>query len=140
MARQEEDTGPVRGPLMQRGTLSRGAIAGGIVLLLLGGLAWMRADDRPDSPLDHYRRMGLTAGPLALQRDLLAEFPPGTDPSPVVRRLEGLGFTCRPAEARWSCLRVERGEGRSVWQAEVALGLKDGALDGLEARFAEEIR
>jgi hypothetical protein len=139
MAR-DEDTGPVRGPLLQKGTLSRGAIAGGIVLLVLGGIAWMRSDERPDSPLDAYRRMGLTAGPGRLQRDLLAAFPPGTDPSPVVRRLEGLGFTCNPAEARWSCLRAERSEGRSVWRAEVVLGLKDGALDGLEAQFREEAR
>ena len=44
MARHDEDTGPVRGPLLQKGTLSRGAIAGGIVLLVLGGIAWMRSE------------------------------------------------------------------------------------------------
>ena len=139
MARNE-DTAPTRGPLLERGTLSRGAVAGALGLLVIGGIGWMRAEDRPAPPLDAYRRMGLTAGPAALRRDLLAEFPPGTDPAPAVRRLEGLGFACTPGAARWSCLRSERAEGRSVWQAEVGLGLTDGALGGVEARFREETR
>lgn len=139
MAR-EQDTAPEPGPLLQRGTLSRGAIAGGIGLLVLGGFAWMRAEDRPEPPLDPYRRMGLVAGPSALQRDLLAEFPLGSAPSPLLGRLEELGFTCSPGAARWSCLRAERIEGRQVWQAEVVLDLKDGALGGLEAQFREAAR
>ena len=140
MARQEEDTGPVRGPLLQRGTLSRGTIACGIGLLVLGAIAWIRADDRPDQPLDIYRHMGLTAGPPALRRDLLAEFPAGGSPAPLVRRLEGMGFTCRPAEAAWTCLHVARGEGRGVWEAEVTLALTAEAMTGLETRFREASR
>ncbi|WP_431270662.1 hypothetical protein [Dankookia sp. P2] len=77
---REEDTGPAPGSLLQRGTLSRGAIAGVIGLAVLGGIAWLRADDRPEPPLDAYRRMGLTAGPPALRRDLLAEFPSAARP------------------------------------------------------------
>lgn len=134
MAR-DEDTGPQPGPLMQKGTLSRGAVAGGLLLVLLGALAWMRADDRPARPLDPYRRMGLVAGPAALQRDLLAEYPLGTALPPLLRRLDGLGFACTPGEAGWTCLRAEHGEGRRVWEAEVVLGPRDGALARLEARF-----
>jgi hypothetical protein len=140
MARREEDTAPVRGPLLQRGTLSRGAVAGGIGLLVLGGIAWIRADDRPEPPLEAYRRMGLAAGPPALQRDLLAAFPPGGAAAPVIRRLEGMGFTCRPAEAAWTCLHVARGDGRSVWEAEVTLTLAGEAAGGLETRFREATR
>jgi hypothetical protein len=140
MRRREEDTGPVRGPLLQKGTLSRGAVAGGIGLLVLGGIAWLRADDRPEPPLDRYRRLGLTAGPPALQRDLLAAFPPGTDPAPVVRRLDGMGFTCRPAEAGWTCQHLARGEGRAVWEAEVTLTLASDALSDLAVRFRESTR
>ncbi|TDH63772.1 hypothetical protein E2C06_05445 [Dankookia rubra] len=137
---REEDTGPAPGPLLQRGTLSRGAVAGGIGLLALGGLAWLRADNRPEPPLEAYRRMGLTAGPPALRRDLLVEFPAGSAPAPLVRRLEGLGFACRPAEAAWTCLHVAHGEGRAVWEAEVTLRLAEVALAGLEVRFREAAR
>ena len=141
MARREEDTAPpVRGPLLQPGTLSRGAVAGGIGLAMLGAVAWLWADRRPDPPLDAYRRMGLTAGPPALRRDLLAEFPAGGSVAPVIRRLEGLGFTCRPAEAAWTCLHVARGEGRGVWEAEVTLTLVAEALGGLETRFRKATR
>ena len=140
MARREEDTGPVRGPLLQKGTLSRGAVAAGIGLMVLGGIAWIRADDRPDPPLEAYRRMGLTAGPPALRRDLLAEFPAGGAAAPLIRRLEGMGFTCRPAEAAWTCLHVARAEGRGVWEAEVTLSLAGQAMTGLETRFREATR
>jgi hypothetical protein len=141
MARKAEDTGPPGGgPLLQPGTLSRGAIAGVIGLAVLGGIAWMRADDRPEAPLDAYRRMGLTAGPPALRRDLLAEFPAGGSAVPLIRHLEGLGFTCRPAGAAWTCLHVARGEGRGVWEAEVTLVLAAEAMTGLETRFREATR
>jgi len=140
MARNEDGGPSIGGPLLQPGTLSRGAIAGAVVLLLLGGVAWMRSDDRPDQPLDLYRRMGLTAGPRALERALETEFPPGGPPEPVVRRLEGKGFTCRPAEAGWQCLHEARAEGRQVWLAEVTLGLTEEALTGLAAQFRTETR
>jgi hypothetical protein len=140
MARQEEDTGPVRGPLLQAGTLSRGAVAGGIGLAVLGAVAWLWADRRPEPPLDTYRRMGLTAGPPALRRDLLAEFPAGSPAAPVIRRLEGMGFTCRPADTAWTCQHVARTEGRGVWEAEVTLALTGAAVTGLEAHFREATR
>jgi hypothetical protein len=140
MARQDDTGPPTGGALLQAGTLSRGAIAGVIGLAVLGGIAWMRADDRPDLPLDAFRRMGLTAGPPALQRDLLAAFPAGGSAVPVIRRLEGLGFTCRPAEATWTCLHVARGEGRGVWEAEVTLTLAGETMTGLETRFREATR
>jgi hypothetical protein len=84
--------------------------------------------------------MGLTAGPPALRRDLLAEFPPGGSPAPVLRRLEGMGFTCRPATNAWACLHAARGEGRAVWEAEVTVTQAGDALGGLDARFRETAR
>ncbi len=140
MARNEDGGPSIGGPLLQPGTLPRGAFAGAIVLLALGGIAWLSSDDRPDTPLEPYRRMGLTAGPLALQRDLLAAFPPGSAAAPVVRRLEAMGFTCRPAESGWQCLHEAHGEGRRTWQAEVTLSLTEEAVTGLAAQFRTETR
>ena len=140
MARNEDGGPSIGGPLLQAGTLSRAAIAGAFVLLALGAVAWLRSDDRPEQPLDPYRRMGLTAGPAALERDLLAEFPTGGAPAPVVRRLEAMGFACRPADEAWQCLHEARGEGRSTWQAEVTLSQTEEAVTGLTAQFRTETR
>ena len=140
MARQDDSGPPTGGPLLQAGTLSRGAIAGVIGLAVLGGIAWLRADDRPEPPLEAYRRMGLTAGPPALRRDLLAEFPAGGPVTPILSRLEAMGFACRPAEAAWTCLHAARTEGRGVWEAEVTLRVSGDAMTELETRLRETTR
>ena len=140
MAREEQPAAATTGAGLQPGTLLRGGLAGAILVAAVGLVAWLGMDSRPDLPLDPYRRMGVTAGAAALQRDLLAEFPPGTPPARLVRKLEGMGLTCRPAATGWDCLQAAQGEGRRIWQAEVTVGLAAGAISLVAARFKEETR
>jgi hypothetical protein len=137
MARQMAETSATTGLGLQRETLVRGGLVGLLLVLAVGGIAWLGADPAPPSPLEGYRRMGPAAGGAALQRDLLREFPPGTPPAPLVRRLEGMGFACLSGEEGWRCTHAAPGEDRRVWRAELVLGLEDGALARLAARLTE---
>jgi hypothetical protein len=137
MARQEEPAPATTGTGLQGGTLLRGAVAGGVVALAIGAFAWLNADDRPASPLQPYWRLGQEGGAAALRRNLLADVPLGAPPAPLVLRLEGMGFTCRPAEAGWQCRHLAPGEGRRVWRATVELGLAGGVLAQLAVHMTE---
>lgn len=140
MARRDTQTTATTGLGLQPETLWRGALVGIVLLAALAGIAWLASDRAPASPLDSYRRMGGTAGAAALQRDLLAEFPPGTPAVPVVRRLEGMGFTCLPAGEGWRCGHAAPSEGRRLFRTEVTLDLAGGATTGIRARMFEDTR
>ena len=140
MARNEREIGATSGADLQSGTLLRGAIAAVVLCGVLGGVAWMMFDTRRDAPLDAYRRQGAIAGPIALQRDLNSEFPPGTAAAPVVRRLETLGFACLMMETSWHCTQAAPDQGRRIWRAAVTISLDQEVTKAIEVRFSAESR
>ncbi len=91
--------GPVRGFGWEPGTMRKAALVGGVLLALLGLLTWGLHEPAAKGPLADYARLGASAGAEAMQRDLLAGFPPGTQLSPLVQRLGALGLRCAPSEA-----------------------------------------
>lgn len=140
MARNEREIGATSGAGLQSGTLLRGGIAALVLCGVLGGVAWLTLDPRRDAPLEAYRRQGASAGPVALQRDLAAEFPMGTAAAPIVRRLESLGFTCLMLETSWHCTQAAPDEGRRIWRAAVTISLDQDVTRAIEVRFSEEAR
>ena len=89
--------GPVRGVGWEPGTMRKAAVVGGALLALLGLGTWAVHEPAAKGPLEGYARLGVPAGAEAMQRDLLAAFPPGTAVQPLVQRLEMQGLRCRPA-------------------------------------------
>jgi hypothetical protein len=140
MARQKAETTATTGLGLSRDTLLRAALAGGVLLLGVGLVAWM-GGERKEAPMEPYRRLGSTAGPIALQHDLQARFPSGTPIVPVIRHLEGEGFGCAPQGVAWRCTyAAPRAETRRIWRAEVTLTVDRDATSAIAVRFLAEVR
>jgi len=94
----EPGGGPVRGVGWEPGTMRKAALVAAVLLALLGLGTWGLHEPAAKGPLEAYARLGANAGAEALQRDLLAGFPPGTPLPPLVQRLERQGMRCGPPE------------------------------------------
>jgi hypothetical protein len=88
--------GPSRGFGWEPGTMRKAALVGGVLLGLLGAGAWMLNEPAAKGPLAGYARLGVPAGADAMQRDLLAGFPPGSSVQPLVQHLGQQGLRCGP--------------------------------------------
>ncbi|MDO9711333.1 hypothetical protein [Paracraurococcus lichenis] len=141
MARERADTTATTGLGLSRGTLLRAALAGGVLLAAVGGIAWLGGERKAAGPLETYRRLGSTAGAAALERDLRAQFPTGTPAAPLIRHLESQGFACSPQGAAWRCTHAAPGaETGRIWRAEVTIAVERETVSGVTARFSDAIR
>ena len=77
--------------------MRKAGLVAGVLLGLLGLATWGLHEPAAKGPLAGYARLGASAGAEALQRDLLAAFPPGAQLQPLVQRLEAQGLRCGPA-------------------------------------------
>lgn len=113
-----------------------GLVAGALALVVAGG-AWLFHEPRAKGPLDAYLRLGTSTGAAALQRDLVAEFPPGA-PFPALRgRLQALGLACQPAAepGAWRCQAWLLQPSGIRMRVEVVPRLVADRLLGLEVAF-----
>ncbi len=85
--------------------MRKAALVGAVLLALLGMGAWLLHEPTAKGPLAGYARLGSSAGATAMQRDLLAEFPPGSPLPPLVQRLAAQGLRCAPSEGAIGTLR-----------------------------------
>ncbi len=88
--------GPARGFGWEPGTMRKASLVGGVLLGLLGLVTWALHEPAAKGPLAGYARLGVPAGAEAMQRDLLAGFPPGSPVQPLVQRLDQQGLRCGP--------------------------------------------
>jgi len=126
---------------MQPGTIRRAAILGGMILVLLAGVAWLWPDLKPVTPLETYLRQGTRQATELLQRDVDRLSPRGADPGPAVQRLGTLGFTCAaPAGAagEWNCTMRRPLENRQMLSMEVILRVERGNVTETTARIWEQ--
>lgn len=106
---------------LQPGTWWRAAVVAVLLVVLVAVVASVIGSDSPPPPLERYIRQGATQGPLALQQDLAAAFPPGSAPVPLLLRLSELGFNCLGGPTGWACNASLRGSGRSLRRVEVII-------------------
>ena len=90
--------GAARGFGWEPGTMRKAALVGAVLLGLLGLGTWAVHEPTAKGPLADYARLGVPAGAEAMQRDLLAGFPPGSQLPPLMQRLEAQGLRCAPSE------------------------------------------
>ena len=110
---------------MQQGTLPRAAIFGAGIFGVVATIAWFGFSQEATPPFDAYLRQGPAGAAAALKRDLQAEFPSGSQVSPLIRRLEGLGMGCSlasEARAQWDCSLTVRVEARRSLQLRATIG------------------
>ncbi|MCX8133287.1 MAG: hypothetical protein N3D18_04885 [Roseococcus sp.] len=137
----EPEPTPRRGPLLQKGTLSRALLMFGLLALGVLFIAWVWPDRRPESEVERYLRRGQTAGAEAMRRELLRLSPPGSDSGPAIQHLIALGFACAaPASGagEWHCTHRRPDRGRRLAVLEARIRLEGGMAAGITVQFREE--
>ena len=135
-----EPTISYSGLAVQEGTLPRAMILGAGILALVGVAAWFGFTRDVTPPLDAYLRRGPEGAAMTLRRDLQAEFPSGSQVSPLIRRLEGLGLACTLAaesRAQWDCAIMVRTEARRSLQLRVTIGTFGDTIVALDTTATE---
>ena len=141
MTRVEPETAPVPDVgTLQSGTLPRAALLAGGVLLVLGVVAFFfTGSTSAKPPLDRYIRLGPSGGATQLRQDLLAEYPEGGQVTPLLIRLEHLGFACRPGlddHPTWACVAQVQRDRSSLTRIEADVTGPAERLQSLTTRIA----
>lgn len=135
-----EPPGHDSGMAVQQGTLPRAAIVGAGILGVVAIIAWFGFSGNATPPMDHYLRQGPAGAAAALKRDLQAEFPAGSQVSPLIRKLEGLGMGCTLApesRAQWDCSLTVRAEARRSLQLRATIGTVGDKVVALDTTATE---
>lgn len=133
-------TGTYSGTAVQQGTLPRAALVGAGILGVVAILAWFGFSGNATPPMDHYLRQGPAAAAAALKRDLQAEFPSGSQVTPLIRKLEGLGMGCSlssEASTQWDCSLTVRVETRRSLQLRATIGTFGDKIVALDTAAIE---
>jgi hypothetical protein len=135
-----EPGGNYGGTAVQQGTLPRAALVCAGILGVVAILAWLGFSRNATPPMDHYLRQGPAAAAAALKRDLQAEFPSGSQVTPLIRKLEGLGMRCTLASesrAQWECSFTVRAEARRSLQLRATIGTVGDKIVALDTTAIE---
>jgi hypothetical protein len=105
---------------LQRGTMTRAAMLGGILLVAIAaGASVLGGREEAASPAGRLQRLGPAGAAAALKAELVRDFPTGSPVTPLVQRLQGLGMHCsqpgtQPGTqpAGWDCVLGFRMEGQ----------------------------